>query len=171
MGTQKWTCDKVKSDLFTKFGFEVTKEECQRKCKCTWQYVCNYNKAEYKYRHVWLSEKTNMHIKNMLNSTLPRLYRYNIKYVFSKSIQITGREIFLILCTFWLIWHILGLIFLLTYLILQLLVPSVLNKCHMNTMHWDGTLIIWLKMSLKGKLMPTVFVLWVWVLSTDGRWY
>lgn len=65
--------------------FEVTKEEkCQRKCKYTWQYVCNYNKAEYKYSRVWLSEKTNMHIKKrfMLNLTPSRLYRFNIKCFF-----------------------------------------------------------------------------------------
>ena len=59
--------------------FEVTKEEkCQRKCKYTWQYVCNYNKAEYKYRHAWNSAKTNMHIKK----------RFMLKFDALETIQV-----------------------------------------------------------------------------------
>lgn len=56
-------------------------------------------KAKYKYSHVWLSEKTNMHIKTLhAQFKAPqRLYRFNIKLFLSKSIQIMGKEIVILL--------------------------------------------------------------------------
>lgn len=90
----------------------------------------------------------------MLNSTPPRLYRFNIKLVLSKSIQITGREIVHPITNyFWLIRDILG------FFSFKYTWSSAFGPFHaqrMNTMEWDGTLIIWLKMSLKGKWMSTV---------------
>lgn len=67
------------------FGSEVTTEEYKRKCKYIWQYVCNYNKAEYKYSRVWLSEKnkTKHAYQNpiMFNSKPQRLYMFNRKFI------------------------------------------------------------------------------------------
>lgn len=44
------------------FGSKITKEECQRSVDTLGSMYAI--KAEYKYSHDWLCEKTNMHIKN-----------------------------------------------------------------------------------------------------------
>lgn len=46
----------------TDFGLKITKEECQRGVDTLGSMYAI--KAEYKYSHGWLREKTNMHIKN-----------------------------------------------------------------------------------------------------------
>lgn len=79
-----------------KFGFEITKEEILRKCIYTWQYVCSYIEAEYKYGHVWLSEKQTCISKTLHALKLPRLYRFYIKFVLFKSIQITGKNVLIL---------------------------------------------------------------------------
>lgn len=159
----KWLGNKRTS--CANFGFQNYKRKrVKRKRKDTWQYVCNYNNAEYKYSRVWLREKTNMHIKTLHAQfkAPPRLYRFNIKFDLSKSIQITGGERVLISNYSWLMQYILVVFFSSN---IPDLVPSMLKIWTLRTEmgHW-----LLVKMSLKGKWTPTK-VKWVWVRSIDCR--
>lgn len=91
-----------------------------------------------------------MHIKNTSCSiqSPPRLYRFHIKFVLSKSIQIKGREILLLtISQVFLIGLIHCFFFFETYLIF--------NFWSLLCSTYEMGLIIWLKMSLTGKCMST----------------